>query len=129
MIKFEPEYCTLHYIIFWHIDIWGCLCNKLISSFLSHLSLNWCTFFKQVTAHWWHQWAKIKKSRDQEITDIRLLRELYDKDKNNTFQTALYQKPTCLQSYLHSHSNHLKSLKKKAYFKAKRWGSKPSVPH
>ena len=34
------------------------------------------------------------------------------KDKNNTLQTTLYQKPTDQQSYLHAHSDHPKSLKR-----------------
>ena len=40
----------------------GCLCNKLISSFLSHLLFNWCTFSRRVTARcrWWRQWEKIQ---------------------------------------------------------------------
>ena len=36
------------------------LCNKLISSFLSHLPFNWRTFSRRVTACWWRQSAKIQ---------------------------------------------------------------------
>ena len=38
----------------------GCLCNKLISSFMPHLSFNWSTFSRRVTAGWWRHWAKIQ---------------------------------------------------------------------
>ena len=34
-------------------------------------------------------------------------------DKNNTLQTTLYRKPTEQQSYLHAHSYHPKSLKRR----------------
>ena len=37
-----------------------CPCNKLISSFLPHLSFKWRTFSRRVTARWWRQWAKIQ---------------------------------------------------------------------
>ena len=40
--------------------LWGCLCNKLISSFLSLLSFNWGTISRRVAACWWRQWAKIQ---------------------------------------------------------------------
>ena len=30
----------------------GCLCNRLISNFLSHLSFNWSTFLRRFAAHW-----------------------------------------------------------------------------
>ena len=38
----------------------GCLCNKLVSSFLPHLLFNWRTFSRRVASHYWHQWAKIQ---------------------------------------------------------------------
>ena len=42
---------------------------------------------------------------------ILFLDTLIYKNKNNTLQTTLYQKPTDQQSYLHVHSDHPKSLK------------------
>ena len=44
-------------------------------------------------------------------SNISFLDTLIHKDKNNTLQTTLYRKPTDQQSYLHAHSDHLKSLK------------------
>ena len=38
----------------------GCLCIKLISSFIPYLSFNWSTFLRRVTARWWRHWAKIQ---------------------------------------------------------------------
>ena len=44
-------------------------------------------------------------------SSISFLDKLISKGWKNTLQTSLYQKPTNQQSYLHAHSNLLKSLK------------------
>ena len=49
---------------------------------------------------------------EHNISHISFLDTLLYKHKNNTLQTTLYRKPTELQSYLHSHSDHPKSLKR-----------------
>ena len=56
------------------VTIGGCLFNKLLSNFLLHLSFHWRTFFRRITAHWSIKYGLI---RTREITDIRLLDELY----------------------------------------------------
>ena len=44
-------------------------------------------------------------------SNIAFLDTLIYKDKNNTLQATLYQKPTDQQSYLYAHPDHPKSLK------------------
>ena len=46
--------------------LWECLCDKWKPNFcfLSVLIFEWRKFLRQVTAPWWHQWAK-----DQLLTD------------------------------------------------------------
>ena len=56
------------------------LCNKLISSFLPHLSFNWRTFSRRVIQYAGdvsEQKFKYRPIRTREITDIRLLHVLY----------------------------------------------------
>ena len=42
------------------LPLWGCLFNKLISNFLSHLLFNCHIFLRRVTALWWRGSAKNK---------------------------------------------------------------------
>ena len=54
----------------------------------------------------------IKFEHNISHSKISFLDTLIHKDKNNTLQTTLYQKPTDQQSYLHAHSDYPKSLKR-----------------
>ena len=49
--QFLPFWLLLLFL-FIEKNIGGCLCNKLISNFLPHLSFNWRTFSRRVTASW-----------------------------------------------------------------------------
>ena len=62
-------------------DIRGCLFNKLISSFLPHLSFNWRIFFRRIIVACDVSEQKLKYGpvRTLEIADIRLLDELHVK--------------------------------------------------
>ena len=52
----------------------------------------------------------IKFERNILRSNISFSDTLIHKDKNNTLQTTLYQKPTDQQSYFHAHSDHPESL-------------------
>ena len=43
----------------------GCACDNWKPSFLSRLKFNWRTFWRRVTARWYHQWAKNQLSTKQ----------------------------------------------------------------
>ena len=43
----------------------GCLCDNWKPSFLPLLILDWCTFWRRVTARWWRQSAKSQVSTNQ----------------------------------------------------------------
>ena len=46
-------------LLHWYFSrLWGCLCDNWKPSFLHLFIFNWHTFLRQVTAHWWPQWAK-----------------------------------------------------------------------
>ena len=54
----------------------------------------------------------IKFEHNISNNNISFLDTLIYKDKNNTLQTTLYQKPTDQQSYLHAHLGHPTGLKR-----------------
>ena len=72
------------------------------------LSKNYLYFYKFLNIK--HKTYKFKHNISH--NNISFLDALIQKDKRNTLQTILYQKPADLQSYFHAYSDHPKSLKK-----------------
>ena len=91
----------MHLVFYLALD-GGCLGNKLISRFLPHLWFNWRTFQGKLqhAGDVSEQKFKYESIRTREITDIRLLYEMYG----------------CIDSLLSAHHSHVleKSLFKES---------------